>query len=61
MTSSAKIQAFAAGVPEMPHQANWASDPDDMAFGCECADPALQIASWRHEAGDSSQAGAAVS
>jgi hypothetical protein len=23
---------------------------DDYAFGCECANPALQIAQWRQEA-----------
>lgn len=28
----------------------WPSDFDDMALGCECADPALQIAWWSHEA-----------
>lgn len=28
----------------------WPTDFDDMALGCECADPALQIACWSHEA-----------
>lgn len=28
----------------------WASDLDDVALGCECADPALQIACWGQEA-----------
>ncbi len=26
------------------------AEPDDVAFGCECADPALQIAFWGQEA-----------
>ena len=33
-------------------------EPDDVAFGCECADPALQIACWGQEA-EPSHAGSA--
>jgi hypothetical protein len=40
-------------------QANWPSEPDDVAFGCECADPSLQIDCWRHEAIEPSQGAAA--
>jgi hypothetical protein len=28
----------------------WLGIADDLAFGCECADPALQIDRWREEA-----------
>ncbi len=37
-------------------QSPWAGEMDDVAFGCECADPALQIAMWGQEAGESLQA-----
>jgi hypothetical protein len=30
--------------------ARWLGFADDLAFGCECADPALQIERWREEA-----------
>ncbi len=30
--------------------ARWLGIDDDLAFGCECADPALQIERWRQEA-----------
>lgn len=30
--------------------ARWLGFTDDLAFGCECADPALQIEYWREEA-----------
>jgi hypothetical protein len=30
----------------------WASAIDDVAFGCECANPALQIPMWGQEAGE---------
>lgn len=30
--------------------ARWLGFNDDLAFGCECADPALQIERWREEA-----------
>ncbi|HSV34324.1 MAG TPA: hypothetical protein VLI46_02145 [Ramlibacter sp.] len=33
-----------ASEPAMP----WPLD-DDMAFGCECADPALQIEAWSQQ------------
>lgn len=29
--------------------ATWSADLDDVAFGCECADPSLQIAFWSQE------------
>jgi len=30
--------------------AHWLSLDDDLALGCECADPALQIERWGQEA-----------
>ena len=30
--------------------ARWLGLDDDLAFGCECADPTLQIERWRDEA-----------
>ncbi len=38
----------AAGVPPGVFVA--AEDDFDFALGCECADPALQIERWAHEA-----------
>ena len=32
------------------------SDEFDYALGCECADPALQIESWVHEARSAAEA-----
>jgi hypothetical protein len=29
--------------------ARWLALHDDVVFGCECADPSLQIESWVHE------------
>ena len=46
---SQSCAAFASGVALAP--SGWVGEPDDVAFGCECADPALQIASWGQEAG----------
>ena len=37
-----------------------ASDLDDVALGCECADPALQIACWGQEAAQPMQANGAA-
>jgi hypothetical protein len=30
--------------------ARWLDIDEDVAFGCECADPGLQIERWRQEA-----------
>ena len=50
--SSQPSAAFAsAGSDTGSSEPAWASDLDDVAFGCECADPALQIAGWGKEAG----------
>ena len=35
-----------------------AMDDFDVALGCECADPALQIERWSHEAASGSSAAA---
>jgi hypothetical protein len=39
-----------------PAELQWTSTMDDIALGCECADPALQIAMWGQEAGEQVQA-----
>ena len=39
--------------------ATWA-DHDDVAFGCECADPSLQIDSWGQDAEESPSAALSV-
>ena len=49
--------ALTAAADLLPTHATWSSEPEDVAFGCECADPALQIASWGQEAAQGSQAG----
>jgi len=45
----------------VPSQSGWAGEMDDIALGCECADPALQIACWGQEAGEGVQAAASSS
>ena len=45
----------------VPSPSGWAGEMDDIALGCECADPALQIASWGEEAGEGVQAAASSS
>ena len=32
-------------------RASWLAPDDDLALGCECADPALQIERWAQECG----------
>lgn len=52
-STSQPSQAFAqASSSQGPAQSSWSGDMDDVAFGCECADPSLQIASWGVESGD---------
>lgn len=41
-----------------PAPSGGANQMDDYPLGCECADPALQIASWGQEAGEAVQAAA---
>ena len=56
-SSSQPSQASAAAQTSMqPAQSSWAGEMEDVAFGCECADPALQIAMWGQEAGAAIQA-----
>ena len=43
-------QASAAVQSMLPADPGWASAADDVALGCESADPALQIAMWGQEA-----------
>jgi len=45
------MPADAAATPLMRDAAVPASEEPDYAFGCECADPALQIAHWLQDAG----------
>ena len=35
--------------PVIDTTARWLSEQDDLALGCECADPALQIERWQYE------------
>ena len=51
-------EASLSGQSMQPAQSGWSSTTDDYALGCECADPALQIAMWGQEA-DPVQAAAA--
>jgi hypothetical protein len=40
----------AAQIPAMAEAvARWPIDDPDLALGCECADPALQIERWAQE------------
>jgi hypothetical protein len=58
-SSTQPSQAFASapsGTASTP--SGWASEMDDYALDCECADPALQIASWGQDAGEAVQAAA---
>jgi hypothetical protein len=58
-SSTQPSQAFASTQSSMaPAQSGWASERDDYALGCECADPALQIASWGQDAGETVHAAA---
>jgi len=41
--------ATPAPSPMPPQSASSSLDDADYAFGCECADPALQIAQWEQE------------
>lgn len=41
--------ARTAGMP-VDASARWLADEGDVALGCECADPALQIERWAQEA-----------
>jgi hypothetical protein len=45
LTLQSPPAAAAAGT-----KAPWLPDPDDLALGCECADPFLQIERWPQEA-----------
>jgi hypothetical protein len=42
--------ASASAQSMLPAESAWSSAMDDVALGCECADPALQIAMWGQEA-----------
>ena len=42
--------ATPASIPMLPQASSSLLDDADYAFGCECADPALQIAQWGQEA-----------
>ena len=39
----------------------WPPETDDVALGCECANPALQIDCWRQEPAESLQSGGSSS
>lgn len=48
LQSPAPAAAALAAVPFLPDTAAVVEDAD-FAFGCECADPSLQIAQWGQE------------
>jgi hypothetical protein len=48
--SSPQFQTAASASGLQLATTTWSAVPEDVALGCECADPALQIASWGHEA-----------
>ena len=50
-----------ASVQSMPVTEPGWSSADDVALGCECADPSLQIAMWGQEASEPLQAAAVSS
>jgi hypothetical protein len=55
LDSSHSTPAFAADISTTVRApAGW-DDLDDVALGCECADPALQIACWGQEASEGAQ------
>jgi hypothetical protein len=54
-------QASASVQSMLPAETGWSSAMDDVALGCECADPALQIAMWGQEAAEPVQAAASSS
>lgn len=62
MFSSFQSSPACASVPTASLQASasWGADMDDLAFGCECANPALQIECWGQEAIEAAPAGTAA-
>lgn len=56
--SSFPLPSPALAAPSSIHPVVGASsgELDDFALGCECADPALQIAMWGQESGEPVQA-----
>lgn len=58
MLNSIQSPSALASVPSqvVSAPASWA-DQDDVAFGCECADPTLQIDSWGQDASESCSGG----
>ncbi len=44
-----------AAAPIIDTTARWLSDSDDVALGCECANPALQIERWGQDAHEGAQ------
>jgi hypothetical protein len=51
-------QSVASLAPRSPYAVESLRDiiDDDVALGCECADPALQIACWGEKAAELAQA-----
>ncbi|MDB5944280.1 MAG: hypothetical protein JWQ13_3846 [Ramlibacter sp.] len=56
LNSSHPTPAFAADTSTIVRATAGWDDLDDVALGCECADPALQIACWGQEASDGAPA-----
>ncbi|MFC5498884.1 hypothetical protein ACFPOE_15150 [Caenimonas terrae] len=65
MTSLSQPSQASASTPSGMAMAaadsGWSGAMDDIALGCECADPALQIAMWGLEAGDAGPGAVSVS
>ena len=59
MFTSYEPLPVAASTPSnvLPSQSDWDGGIDDVAFGCECANPSLQIDSWGLEAIELAPAG----
>lgn len=59
MFPSHESSPVAASTPSnvLPVQSGWDGGIDDVAFGCECANPSLQIDSWGLEAAELAPAG----
>lgn len=53
--------AAAAAQSMLPAPIGWTGIADDVALGCESADPSLQIAMWGRETDDGGQSSAVIS
>ena len=61
MFSFSQPSQASASMPSLSVTESAWSSADDVALGCECADPSLQIAMWGQEAAEPMQAAAVSS